>query len=89
MKFINIYSLDGQLAGSRRSKYRRHSNNQFGRLKRGSRFPSHFYNKVYIPNNWSVSYLFQMNQCFFLDNSGLFEHFWIIASLGSTRRCQW
>lgn len=64
-KFINIYSLDGQLAGSRRSKYRRHSNNQFGRLKRGSRFPSHFYNKVYIPNNWSVSYLFQINQCFF------------------------
>lgn len=57
-KMINFYfavfGLDARLANSRRGKFRRHLNNQYGRMRRNNRF-SHFYNKVYIPSNWSVS----------------------------------
>lgn len=43
---------DARLANSRRGRFRRHLNNQYGRSKRNNRF-THFYNKVYIPSNWS------------------------------------
>ncbi|XP_055313901.1 uncharacterized protein LOC129575071 isoform X2 [Sitodiplosis mosellana] len=43
---------DARMAGSRRGKFRHHTSNHFGRPKRNNRF-SHFYNKVYIPTNWS------------------------------------
>lgn len=50
----SFYKADARMGSSRRGKFRRHLSNQFGRPKRNNRF-SHFYNKVYIPSNWSVS----------------------------------
>lgn len=47
------------MANSRRGKFRRHLNSQYGRMKRNNRF-SHFYNKVYIPSNWSVSSIYDV-----------------------------
>lgn len=51
---VTFSRLDARLANSRRGRFRRHLNNQYGRSKRNNRF-THFYNKVYIPSNWSVS----------------------------------
>lgn len=62
---MNSSFTDTRLPNSRRGKFRRHSNNLFSRPKRNNRI-SNYYNKVYVPSNWSVRFL-----CLFVFNTDL------------------